>query len=301
MIGKIQYGHFDINNLKGKIQSNEENFLNSKEQMIVKGINFIGVVNISVIEKVKVLPVSLGNIYKLTNNNFKSGRLNFAYIPNRTAVNNAKNILGKQYQGGVPLFIAKIGDNDYLTINKNSQQSIPIFFEKQQLENMVEKFRTQRPEIIANNNIKIEIITLENLIQILQTHNSQRLEKVVLVPSTESLQFLQSRSSTRQNRATTSERVPSSKPTLESIFPNANRTIGDWFEGESRRIIERATRSSNSQNSNSSNCNQTNPASREACLSMKALEMQNTTNTIINTGNYHFNNTHMDSPYRSNR
>ena len=42
---------FDVKNLKGKIKSNEENFLNSKEQMIVKGINFIGVVNISVSEQ----------------------------------------------------------------------------------------------------------------------------------------------------------------------------------------------------------------------------------------------------------
>ena len=42
---------FEINNLKGKIKSNEENFLNNKETMMVKGINFIGTVNINVGEK----------------------------------------------------------------------------------------------------------------------------------------------------------------------------------------------------------------------------------------------------------
>ena len=42
---------FGIKNLKGTIQSNEENFMNSQEKVAVRGISFIGIVNINVAEK----------------------------------------------------------------------------------------------------------------------------------------------------------------------------------------------------------------------------------------------------------
>ena len=77
--------------------------------------------------KVQVVPVSLGEVYKLAQDNPDESGLNFAYVPNETAVNEAKSI-STEYAGGVPLFVAKGGDdNGYLTIEKDSQQVIPFF------------------------------------------------------------------------------------------------------------------------------------------------------------------------------
>jgi hypothetical protein len=145
-------------------------------------------------QKVKVVPVSLGEVYKLaqTSQNQENG-LNFAYVPEQEEVDSAKTILtqnGKQYEGGVPLFVAKGGqDKGYLTIEKESQQVIPFFFEKKQLEDIVTKFKQQKPELA--NTVSIEVVLLEGVIATLQDKNDPMLSKIVLVPSTESLQFLQ--------------------------------------------------------------------------------------------------------------
>jgi hypothetical protein len=145
-------------------------------------------------QKVKVVPVSLGEVYKLaeTSQTQQNG-LNFAYVPEQEEVNSAKTILtqtGKQYEGGVPLFVAKGGqDNGYLTIEKDSQQVIPFFFEKQQLDNVVSKFKEQKPELAST--VSIEVVLLEGVIATLQEKNDPMLSKIILVPSSESLQFLQ--------------------------------------------------------------------------------------------------------------
>ncbi|MGL4883259.1 MAG: Tic22 family protein [Waterburya sp.] len=147
--------------------------------------------------KVKVVPVSLGEIYKLSESSqSQQNALNFAYVPEQEAVNSAKTIgqaNQQPYQGGVPLFVAKGGeDKGYLTIEKNSQQVIPFFFDKQQLEQMVAKFKQQKPEIA--NSVNIEVVPLEGVIETLETSQDQMLEKIVLVPTTESIEFLQNAS-----------------------------------------------------------------------------------------------------------
>lgn len=140
--------------------------------------------------KVQVVPVRLGEVYQLAQENSETNDLNFAYVPNEAAVNDAKTVSGTEYAGGVPLFVAKGGeDNGYLTIEQDSQQVIPFFFEKQQLENMVEKFKTQDPDLAAT--VNIEVVPLEGVIQTLQDNDDPMLSKIVLVPSTESIQFLQ--------------------------------------------------------------------------------------------------------------
>ncbi|VEP13532.1 Tic22 family protein [Hyella patelloides LEGE 07179] len=160
-------------------------------------VNRLQTQNPELASKVKVVPVSLGEVYKLAQDNPENNGLNFAYVPNEEAVNDAKSISGTQYEGGVPLFVAKGGeDNGYLTIERDSQQVIPFFFEKQQLENMVEKFKTQKPDLATS--VNIEVVPLEGVIQTLQTNDDPMLSKIVLVPSTESLQFLQQNSTTPQ-------------------------------------------------------------------------------------------------------
>jgi hypothetical protein len=160
-------------------------------------VNQLKTKNPELANKVKVVPVSLGEIYKLSESSqSEENALNFAYVPEQEAVNSAKTIgeANKQpYQGGVPLFVAKGGeDKGYLTIERNSQQVIPFFFDKQQLEEMVAKFKQQKPEIA--NSVNIEVVPLEGVIETLETSQDTMLEKIVLVPTTESLEFLKNAS-----------------------------------------------------------------------------------------------------------
>lgn len=151
-------------------------------------------------DKVQVTPVSLGEVYQLAQKNeTQENGLNFAYVPVQTEVELAKKLLsenGQEYQGGVPLFVAKGGsEGGYLTIEQNSQQVIPFFFEKKQLEQMVERFKQEKPDLAST--VKIEVVPLESMIATLKDSDNEMLNKIVLWPSRESLEFLRSNSQNR--------------------------------------------------------------------------------------------------------
>lgn len=145
--------------------------------------------------KVKVTPVSLGEVYKLAvANKNKPDSLNFAYIPISSEVESAKQLLaasGKKYEGGVPVYAARGGkDNGYLTIQQNNEQVIPFFFERKQIEEMVNGFKRDKPDLAST--VTIDILSLENVISTLETSNDSMLGTIRLVPSEESLKFIRS-------------------------------------------------------------------------------------------------------------
>ena len=145
--------------------------------------------------KVQVVPVSLGEVYQLAQSSeTQQEGLNFTYVPMQEEVDEAKQLLvanGQEYQGGVPLFVAKGGEEDgYLMIEQNNQQVIPFFFEKEQLQQLIERFKEQKPELAST--IKVEVVVLEGMISTLQESDNELLNKIVLVPSAESIEFLRS-------------------------------------------------------------------------------------------------------------
>lgn len=145
---------------------------------------------------VKVVPVSLGEVYEMSQSSQKDGqRLQFAYVPIRKQVESAKALLKQSGQevsqfNGVPLFIAKGGpDNGYLTIQRGEQQVIPMFFNKEDLQGMLDRAKTQQPDMFSA--VKIEVVNLEGVIDALQNENDPFLEKIIFIPPRESLEFVQ--------------------------------------------------------------------------------------------------------------
>lgn len=150
-------------------------------------------------EQVQVIALSLGEIYQLEQeqqNQEEGDSLNFAYVPMEKQVESAMSVLKSQGQEvenfqGVPLFIARSSqDEGYLTVEQNGEQIIPLFFEKQQLEGMIDQFKQSQPEQASS--VKIDVISLEGMVQTLEEQNDQQLKQIVLVPSQESLKFIQS-------------------------------------------------------------------------------------------------------------
>lgn len=144
---------------------------------------------------VKVVPISLGDIYKLQQSNKnKPDSLNFAYVPVQQQVQSAMAILRQtdpkaQQFPGVPLFVARAGeDKGYLTVQQGNQQLIPFFFDKEQLQKMVERFKQQQPKVAST--IQIQAVPLENMLETFSSSTNQQLNNVILVPSTESMEFL---------------------------------------------------------------------------------------------------------------
>jgi len=148
-------------------------------------------------QQVQVVALSLGRVYQLDQENEnKDNGLDFAYVPMEEEVESALSLLqsrGQQVENfsGVPLFIARGGDNEgYLMVEREGQQIIPMFFEKSQLQQMVEQFKQSQPE--QAQSVQIDVVTLQSMLQTLEEKNDEQLKQVVLVPSQESLEFLQS-------------------------------------------------------------------------------------------------------------
>ena len=148
-----------------------------------------------VAKQVKVLPVSLADIYKLSIANLNQpDALGFSYVPMAGEVEAAKTILSsqnQQYAGGVPLFAARGGEEGgFLTIQQGEEQIIPFFFEKKQLDVLVERFKQEKPELAAT--VNIDVIPLEGIIDTMRTQNDELLGKIRLIPTQETIQFIQS-------------------------------------------------------------------------------------------------------------
>ena len=141
-------------------------------------------------DQLQVVPVTLGEVYKFVQENQKQENpVSVAFVPQKDEVESAKTILsqnGQEYKSGVPLFVATLGEEKgYLMIEKESEQLIPMFFEKQQLETMLTQFKEQKPEFV--DQVSIEVVPLEHMISRLQSEDNEILKKVVFVPSVDSL------------------------------------------------------------------------------------------------------------------
>ncbi|TVQ43092.1 MAG: hypothetical protein EA365_13560 [Gloeocapsa sp. DLM2.Bin57] len=145
--------------------------------------------------QVRVVPVSLSKIYELAvDSQNDPTALQFAYVPVEAQVQKAEELMsasGEEFPGGVPLFVATTGeDQGYLTIQQNNEQVIPFFFEKQQLDNMITNFKQEQPELA--DQVAVEVVPLEVMLSTLQNSNDEGLDKIVLIPTTEAIEFIRS-------------------------------------------------------------------------------------------------------------
>lgn len=145
----------------------------------------------------RVIPLSLGKIYQLSRaNKDKPNELQFDYIATPQQVESAKTLLRQAGQqvtefNGVPLFYAKVGtDNGVLTFQQGQKQVIPFFFNKEELQAEVDRFKQQQPNVAAT--IKIAVVNLEGFLETLRTQNDPALSQIVIIPSRESQDYIRS-------------------------------------------------------------------------------------------------------------
>jgi Tic22-like family len=145
----------------------------------------------------RVIPLSLGKVYQISRaNKDKPNEVQFDYIPAPQQVESAKTLLKQTGQqvpefSGVPLFYAKVGtENGVLTFQQGQKEVIPFFFNKEELQAEVERFKQQQPNVTLP--IKIEVVNLEGVLEALRTKNDPFLSQMILVPSRESLEFVRS-------------------------------------------------------------------------------------------------------------
>jgi hypothetical protein len=144
---------------------------------------------------VRVTPVSLSEVYQMNEQGRNNPEdLQFAYVPVQTQVDSARAVMQENGRSpnefnGVPLFIARGGpDEGYLTIQRGDQQVIPMFFYKEDLQGMLTQFQEQQPDLISS--VTIQVVPLEALLEAFRTDDDQFLDRIILVPPRETLEYL---------------------------------------------------------------------------------------------------------------
>ncbi|MBW4442505.1 MAG: hypothetical protein KME10_14985 [Plectolyngbya sp. WJT66-NPBG17] len=161
--------------------------------------------NPALAKDVKVVPVSLAEVYQLNQGSQgKPDKLDFAYVPTKQQLDSAIAILksgGQQVSqfNGTPLFVARAGkDKGFLTIQEGNQSVIPMFFNKEDLQPLLDRFKQQKPDLAST--VDIQVFPLEGVMQAMQKEKDPQLDKIVLIPPRETLEFVRSQQPQQQQR-----------------------------------------------------------------------------------------------------
>jgi hypothetical protein len=189
-------------------QQDAQNFLNNLRQS-----------NPNLARDVQVRPVSLAEVYQLAlRAGEESEPMEFAFIPMQQEVQTARSLLQQSGENaeefrGVPLFLARSGGEDggYLTMRQGESQVIPLFFRREELQVLIDRVRQQQPDLASG--INIQVINLEGLIQTLQNSDNTELNRIILVPPSESVEYIRSLTpqqgqTPRQGQPATPQRAP---------------------------------------------------------------------------------------------
>ncbi|BAU12632.1 Tic22 family protein [Leptolyngbya sp. NIES-3755] len=155
--------------------------------------------NPALAKDVRVVPVSLAEVFQLNQGaqgaQGRQEKLDFAYVPAKQQLDAALAILKANGQqatqfNGTPLFVARAGkDKGFLTIQEGNQSVIPMFFNKEDLQPLVDRFKQQKPDLAAT--VDIQVFPLEGVMQAMQREKDPQLDKIVLIPPRETLEFVQ--------------------------------------------------------------------------------------------------------------
>lgn len=173
--------------------------------------------NPNVAKDVKVVPVSLAEVYQLNQaNQGRQEKLDFAYVPTKQQLDSAVTVLkqnGQQAQqfNGTPLFVARAGkDKGFLTIQEGNRSVIPMFFNKEDLMPLLDRFKKQQPNMASS--VDIQVFPLEGVIEAMKKENDPQLDKIVLIPPRETLEFVRSLQQPRQAQPQQRPAQPQQRP-----------------------------------------------------------------------------------------
>jgi Tic22-like family len=159
--------------------------------------------NPNLAKQVTVRPVSLSELYKAQMSLDPTKRVDILYVPNQNQVKTALGLVQKSEPSlkqfnGVPLFAAKNSKKGtYLTVpDKNNKAVVPLFFDRDQLQPMIDKFKQQQPGAA----IEVQVFTLETLLDGMRRKNDPLYESLVFGPSREGLEVLRNRTTTSSIR-----------------------------------------------------------------------------------------------------
>ncbi len=148
---------------------------------------------------VQVTPVSLGQVYQLAQRSSQEDAgLQFAYFADDAQIQSAVELLQSSGQeisvdqfNGVPLFLARsTADGGYLTVTSEDQQVIPVYFEREGLQRLLDRVEQQQSDL--SGNVEIQVVSLQGVIATMESSDNPDLEQIMLIPPTDSVEYIRS-------------------------------------------------------------------------------------------------------------
>lgn len=138
-------------------------------------------------EDVRITTLSLADIYQLNQTEKqKADGLAFVFIPSSVQVKNAFTILGQttpetQTFDGTPLFVPyEKTSGQFLSAQSSSIQGIPLFFEKEDLQDFLRKSEEKQPKL--KDQVVIVVVPLEGVIKSLESSNDPTAGNMIFIP-----------------------------------------------------------------------------------------------------------------------
>jgi nickel transport protein len=143
----------------------------------------------------EVALVDLGTLYQETVLSSEE-QVPLLYLPIGSELDAALE-LQANFQG-VPLFMAREGaEGPYLTINQDGQASLPLFFSRDDLQTLLDRYQETNAD--AADDIVVQVMSLEWLLATMTDSSDPaldaQLEQVRLFPSTDVLEYIRSQES----------------------------------------------------------------------------------------------------------
>lgn len=148
---------------------------------------------------VQVTPVSLGQVYQLAQRSSQENAgLQFAYFADDAQIQSAVQLLQSSGQdisveqfNGVPLFLARsTADGGYLTVTSEDQQVIPVYFEREGLQRLLDRVEQQQSDLAGN--VEIQVVSLQGVIATMESSENPDLEQIMLIPPADSVEYIRS-------------------------------------------------------------------------------------------------------------
>jgi Tic22-like family len=142
----------------------------------------------------KVVALSMRQAYDIkVKNKDKAESLVFEFLPQKQQLDEALAVLKQNGQdvkqfNDIPLFYSTGGkDKGLLTIEQGKNKVIPFYFNKQDLQGMLDQLKQRDPKL--SSTVKVEVTSLSKILDSLLKENSTGIQQITLVPDRTALQF----------------------------------------------------------------------------------------------------------------
>ncbi len=172
-----------------------EVYLGQKE--VSTTLQKLKVSNPAVAKQLQIRVVTLGDVYKSQIASSSDKKLNVLIVPSEVQVKSAISLLKKndpnkaQQFNGVPLFVGIAGKpRGYVSINsaQDKKRIIPIFFDKEQLQAVLDRFKKDQPNLAPTT--EIQVISLDSLLTQMRSKNEPFYGQIVLARSKEMAEYV---------------------------------------------------------------------------------------------------------------